>query len=585
MRRKYVFLAILGLGGLAIALILIFQNQYSKTRPLSSAPPRIESTAEITQTSVPQISKNTQPIPEDTLVNPYDETNWWGHSVFYEIFVRSYSDSNGDGIGDFNGITAKLDYLNDGDPETTSDLGITALWLMPIFPASSYHGYDVTDYLAVNPEYGTMDDFKALLDAAHERGIRIIIDFVINHTSSEHPWFQSAMSATDSPYRDYYIWSDQNPGYVGPWNETVWHKSIRGDYYYGVFSSNMPDLNFRNQAVRDEIKKITSFWLTDVGVDGFRIDGARHLIEDGEVQVNTPETHQYLKEFYNLVKSINPRAMVVGEVWDSSFVSVKYVQDQEMDMVFDFDLSSAWIEGLNRRDATILGSSTMLEVQLFPINQMATFLTNHDMNRISDQLMGDEAALKAAASLLLTASGVPFVYYGEEIGMSGSKPDEQIRTPMQWTAAKDAGFSQDGKAWIALNSDYKKKNVDLQLKDPNSLLSTYRELIQMRQKTPALLVGDYQWIDTGFADVYAAVRQFEGQVIIILINLSDSPIRDFAFDLQVNLPAGNYSVTPLLGNGVMTPITVGSNGVIKAYQPLDELSSNARLILELKPVK
>ncbi len=585
MRRRLVFLSAVVLVGLAFAVILIVKNQPAKTPPVPSSTPGFESTVESSFTPAPQITPNPQTIVEATQVNPSDETNWWGHSVFYEIFVRSYDDSNADGIGDFKGLTAKLDYLNDGNPETTSDLGITALWLMPIFPATSYHGYDVTDYMNVNPDYGTLDDFKAFMAAAHQRGIHVIIDFVMNHTSINHPWFQSAVSDPNSPYRDYYIWSDTNPGYVGPWNERVWHPTARGDYYYGVFSSDMPDLNYRNPAVQEEIKKIATFWLKDVGVDGFRIDGARHLIEDGEEQVNTPETHQYLKEFFNQVKSINPQAMIVGEVWDSSFVNVKYVQDQEMDMVFDFDLSSAWIEGLNRRDATILGSSTMLEVQMFRQNQMATFLTNHDMNRISDQLMGEDAALKDAAFLSLTASGVPFVYYGEEIGMSGSKPDEQIRTPMQWTAEKNAGFSQGGRAWFAINSDYKKKNVDLQLKDPNSLLSTYRELIQIRQKTPALQVGDYQWIDTGSAGVYAAVRQSEGQAIIILINLRDAPVRDFAFDLQLNLPAGNYSVAPLVGNGVMAPITVSPNGGIEAYQPLDELAPNARLILELQPAK
>ncbi|HLF74078.1 MAG TPA: alpha-amylase family glycosyl hydrolase, partial [Anaerolineales bacterium] len=187
---------------------------------------------------------------------PSEHYPWWNNSVFYEIFVRSFYDSNGDGVGDFNGITEKLDYLNDGDPDTTSDLGITGIWLMPIFPSPSYHGYDVTDYYAVNPEYGTMEDFRRLLTEADRRGIRIIIDLVLNHTSDQHPWFRSAVSDRNSPYRDWYLWSDTQPGYGGPWGQTVWHSSPTG-YYYGLFVDFMPDLNYDNPAVTDEAGKIT----------------------------------------------------------------------------------------------------------------------------------------------------------------------------------------------------------------------------------------------------------------------------------------------------------------------------------------
>ena len=203
---------------------------------------------------------------------------WWNNVVFYEIFVRSFKDSNGDGIGDFRGIIEKLDYLNDGDPETNTDLGISGIWLMPIFPSPSYHGYDVTDYQAVNPDYGTLQDFQDLVEACHERGIRVIIDFVVNHTSSEHPWFLSAKDKA-SEYRNWYVWSDVMPSQKGPWGQNAWYQS-NGSFYYAPFWSGMPDLNYKEPKVTEAMYDATKFWL-DMGVDGFRVDAARYLVEDG----------------------------------------------------------------------------------------------------------------------------------------------------------------------------------------------------------------------------------------------------------------------------------------------------------------
>ncbi|TLN09885.1 hypothetical protein FDZ74_11255, partial [bacterium] len=307
-----------------------------------------------------------------------------------------------------------------------------------------------------------------------------------------------------------------------------------------------------------------------------------HLIEDGNEQANTPETHAYLKEFYQLVKSINPQAMLVGEVWDSSFAAVKYVKDQEMDMGFGFDLSTGLIKGLNQADAKRLGNSISFETNMYPDNSLATFLTNHDMNRVSNQLLGDEGQMKNAAVLLLTLKGVPFVYYGEEIGMTGSKPDEQIRTPMQWSAADRAGFTTGGKAWMGVNSDYEKRNVELQSSDAGSLLNLYRALVQLRQKTTALLVGDYQWIDTGSSQVYAAVREYEGQAILVVLNLTDGPLSDYAIDLDLNQPAGSYSANALLGESKLAGLTLDANGAAQDYRPLEELPAYARLIIELR---
>ena len=215
---------------------------------------------------------------------------WWNDTTFYEIFVRSFYDSDGDGAGDLNGLIGKLDYLNDGDPTTTSDLGVTGIWLMPIMASPSYHGYDVTDYYQVNPEYGTNEDFKRLIEEAHKRGIRVIIDLVLNHTSAEHPWFIESQDP-NSPKRDWYVWSDEEPQGKG------WHPGKNGGYYYGYFGEHMPDLNYKNPAVTEEMQKVVRFWLEEMGADGFRLDAVKYLYEDGKRIEHTPATHEWLKGF------------------------------------------------------------------------------------------------------------------------------------------------------------------------------------------------------------------------------------------------------------------------------------------------
>ena len=250
----------------------------------------------------------------------------WNGRVWYEVFVRSFADGNGDGIGDLRGLTAKLDYLNDGDPATTSDLGITGLWLMPVMESPSYHGYDVIDYRKVEQDYGTSADFKALLAAAHKRGIKVIVDLVMNHTSSQNPWFKDAQTP-GSKHDDWYVWATENPGYLGPDGQLVWHQ-LGKRWFYGVFSENMPDLNLRNPAVTAELKDIARFWLQDMGVDGFRLDAAKHLIEDGRVQTNTPETLAWLKDFKASVDAAKPGSLLVGEVWDPASIAGSYVPGQ-----------------------------------------------------------------------------------------------------------------------------------------------------------------------------------------------------------------------------------------------------------------
>jgi alpha-amylase len=242
---------------------------------------QIQPNPTVAPTAVPPISEQS-PTETQRSEKEQDQSSasWWNATTWYEIFVRSFKDSDGDGIGDFQGIISQLDYLNDGNPDTTTDLGITGIWLMPIMPSPSYHGYDITDYLAVNPDYGTMQDFKALLEACHARGIRVIIDFVVNHTSSEHPWFQAALKG-DPTYKDYYVWQKKDPATNGPWGQDPWHKGTNNEYYYGAFWGGMPDLNYHNPKVIEEVYAVSDYWVKEVGVDGFRIDAARYLFEEG----------------------------------------------------------------------------------------------------------------------------------------------------------------------------------------------------------------------------------------------------------------------------------------------------------------
>ena len=372
-------------------------------------------------------ASNVQPIkglPQGT-----DGYAWWNDTVFYEIFVRSFYDSNGDGIGDFNGIIEKLDYLNDGDPKTSTDLGVTGIWLMPINPAASYHGYDVTDYYGVNPDYGTMDDFKRLLNECHKRGIRVIIDMVFNHTSNENPWFIQSRDQPQSSWHNWYVWSTTNPGYGGPWGEQVWYPTVAG-YYYAIFWSGQPDLNYTDPAVSEEMQNVGRFWLTDVGVDGFRLDAVRYLVEDGQDQQDTSATHKWWANFYTMYKQINPQAMTVGEVYTSNYMVDDYLKDKDFDQAFDFDLASQILKNIDSRNAVNLNASIKSSFDLLPRGEYATFLSNHDQERVMSYFKGDPIKAKLAASVLLTTPGTPFVYYGEEIGMTGNKPDEQIRTPM-----------------------------------------------------------------------------------------------------------------------------------------------------------
>lgn len=489
---------------------------------------------------------------------------WWREAVFYEIFVRSYYDSDCDGIGDFNGITQKLDYIE--------SLGVDAIWLMPIHPSPSYHGYDVINYYAVNSEYGSMEDFKTLLAEAHKRDIKIIIDLVINHTSTQHPWFQDANRSPESAYRDWYVWSDENPG-------NLWHAG-NTDYYYGYFWGGMPDLNYTNRAVSAQMFDISDYWLEQVGVDGFRIDAAKHLIEaDGKIE-NTPQTTEWFRKYYSVIKTGFPNAYTVGEIYGAGGLLAKQYEGQ-MDHIFNFELASGMVNSVAGGANSGINSAYAFTLKEKPDGDYATFLTNHDQNRVMTVLGGDIQKAKLAATLLLTAPGTPFLYYGEEIGMQGQKPDEDIRLPMQWDATVNAGFAcRQASAWRAPHETFKQVNVAKQNEDPSSLLNHYRALINLRQEYPALQTGETTILETGNRAVFAMTRVLGDQTILVVVNLGNAEVTEYGLSGESALWNGLYQATPLLGAEQAASLEI-AGAAFSNYKPVETLMPLQGIVLNI----
>lgn len=481
-----------------------------------------------------------------TLILAQPANNWWNQSVFYEIFVRSYFDSNADGIGDFNGLTSKLNYLNDGDSNTKTDLGIKGIWLMPINASPSSHGYDVTNYKAVNPQYGSLADFKTLITEAHSRGIKVIIDFVINHSSSQHPWFVKS-AANDPFYRDFYRWNSTKPTYKGPWGQDVWYTKNSSNYY-ALFWSEMPDLNYNYQPVRDSIFDAAKFWIDSIKVDGFRLDAAMYLYENGGNLMNQPETYQFWADFNTYCKSLNPDFMTVGEVWTATSTVKNY--NNKLDNCFEFDLASNILSVMKTSNTQALRAEINYAVANLQFNKFSTFLTNHDQNRVFDEMSGDINKLKTAASIYLTLPGTPYLYYGEEIGMKGSKPDEKIRTPMQWTGSSGAGFSTVN-PWYSINSNYPSYNVQLMNTDTTSLLGYYKKLIQTRNATTALSVGTYQNILCSDTAVLSFIRTYNNQNYLVLINTAARNTNNLVTSLNtLGWANGSFKSKDILNNKI-----------------------------------
>lgn len=510
------------------------------------------------------------PTPPSALVLP-----WWNDAVFYEVFVRSFYDARSgnkanDGIGDFQGLIDQLDYLNDGNPNTDDDLGVNALWLMPILQSPSYHGYDTTDYYKIERDYGDNALFQRFMDECEQRGIRVIIDLVLNHGSSQHSFFTQSKNR-DSQYRDWFLWEDSNPGWAGPWGQQVWHGNS-GAYYYGVFWSGMPDWNFDNPEVTSYFKDVTRFWLEDMKVDGFRLDAIRHLIEDGADQEDTDGTHDWLRDYFLFYKDINPDAFTVGEVWADSNTVATY--QGQMDTNFQFDLAGAILSAVNGGNGFALEGQLQTVWDNFEHGQFATFLTNHDQNRVMDQLGNDVTKAKLAATILLTIPGVPFIYYGEEVGMIGAKPDENIRRPMQWNAGTNAGFST-ANPWHTVNSNYREFNVSTMRSDPDSLFNLYRRLVHIRTQNPAIARGNFTRVACSESNVLTFLRQTEDQSVLVIYNIASVAISDYVIALD-----GDYNnAEELLNNATLAKGDQLSKDGVNGFKPIAELAPRTGYII------
>lgn len=509
--------------------------------------------------------------------------NWRRGGVCYEIFVRSFYDSDGDGVGDLNGLIEKLDYVNDGKPGYRHDLGASCIWLMPIAESPSYHGYDVSDYYKVDREYGTNEDFKRLVAEAHKRGIRVLVDLVLNHASSDHPAFREAQRDTASPYRSWFRWLPKHPGVKNRWGGDNWHRSaIRGDYYYGFFWGGMPDLNYENPAVLEEAKRISRFWLLEMGADGFRLDAIRHLVEEGNgaITENVPATHTVLRNYSAYIREIAPHAFTIGEVWDSTGAMLAYYPDQ-LDAHFAFEVSDSIIAAVRSGSARKLFPPLLRIQQAIPADRWAPFLRNHDQTRTLTELGGDVARAKVAATILLTIPGLPFVYYGEEIGMTGNKPDERLRTPMHWRRGRAAGFTT-GVPWQPLQPDSLAANVEAQNDDPASLLSLYRRLIHLRAQNAALATGELTPLAAGSDAIAAYLRRAGDRVVIVVSNLGPTALSNIRISSPLPvLPPGRYALTPLLDVNGAGELSVGSDGRIRALG-IPELPSMTSRVFELE---
>jgi len=511
-----------------------------------------------------------------------DLADWRSGGTCYEVFVRSFQDSDGDGHGDLSGLTDRLDYINDGDPDSRSDLGANCIWLMPIAASPSYHGYDVTDYYRVDPRYGTNDDFRRLVEEAHRRGIRVLVDMVINHVSSEHPYFKYALLYPESPYREWFRWSDE-PGPNNEWGDNNWRRSpVRDEYYYGFFSHRMPDLNWESSAVREEMKRVASFWLDDMGADGLRLDAVWHLMEGADGQAgHAPRTHEMLREYGDYIRDNHPEAFTIGEVFDGSDSIFSYYPDQ-LDAYFAFGVSDAILDAVATGDGTELLPAVLRMQERVPNDRWAPFLRNHDQVRTMTLLDGEEAEAKLAAALLLTLPGLPFVYYGEEIGMTGDKPDPRIRTPMHWEIGPAAGFT-DGAPWEPLQPDSLTANVQTLENEPGSLLSLYRDLIHLRSSNPALGSGRMIALETNSPAVVAFVRRIQEQVVLVIANLGADALANVRIRAESGaIPAGEYVPEALFGGDTAAAFQVEPDGSIRGYFPFEVLRPKSAHLFALR---
>ena len=489
-----------------------------------------------------------------------------GH-VVYQIYPRSFYDGNNDGTGDMQGIIKKLDYLNDG---TDKSLGVSMIWLNPFYPSPmADFGYDISNYRDVDPIFGSLEDFRLLLTEAHQRGIKVMIDFVPNHTSSQHPWFTQSRTSLSSPKRDWYIWKDPKPDGSAPNNwlsvfgGSAWELDpLTGQYYMHSFLAAQPDLNWENPEVRQAMIDNIRFWF-DLGIDGLRVDAVDWMAKDREFRddplnpkyrhgaddpyhelihrysMDGPQLFDYLREIAELVKSYPSGFMVTETYPDRKNVAKEYLRlyDNylaEVSAPFNFEgILLPWQAEAYKTFIDHFQSLLDAKYHYVPIY----VLGNHDNSRLASRI-GREAA-RTAAMMLLTLPGVAFIYYGDELGMSDVPiPPERIRdpfekrvpgkglgrdpgrTPMQWTLGLNAGFSE-AEPWLPVAADAVINNVEVQDADEHSILELYRSLIALRNGSRIIQLGNYVAVDLGNTSVYGYIREYEGRRLLILLNFSD----------------------------------------------------------------
>ena len=505
---------------------------------------------------------------------------WWKHAVFYEIYPRSFADSNNDGVGDLKGIDSHLDYLK--------DLGVDAIWITPCYPSPQVDfGYDVSDYENIDPMYGTLNDFKHLAHDARKHDIRIIMDFVLNHTSPQHKWFLDSASSRTSAHRDWYIWRDgKGPGlppnnWISGFGGSAWQFDPKtGQYYYHFFAVGQPDLNWRNPAVEKAMFDVTRFWYKR-GVSGFRLDAVDLLFEDPNLHDNPllegkndlgdpnmenkyndklPEVHTELKQLRKVADENN--AVLIGETYTSNREELKeYYGDHNDEIQLPMDFMFCEVDKLSPNEfrTQIANAESTGGWPVYVIG-------NHDMtrsyNRYGDGQHNDQIA-KVIAGMYLTLRGTPVMYYGEELGMENNDPvrKEDVRdpigivgwpkekgrdgerTPMQWNYSPNAGFSQAA-PWLPVPASYKTHNVASELKDSDSVLQFYKRLLTLRHHEPALLDGDYVGLNQDNPNVLSYLRRYKNEAVLVVLNMSNAK-QHISFDLSAEGFA-SAKATPLL---------------------------------------
>ena len=518
---------------------------------------------------------------------------WYKDAIIYQVHVRTFRDSNGDGIGDFQGLDSKLDYLQ--------ELGINTIWLMPFFPSPLRDdGYDIADYHSVHPSYGTLEDFRKFLESAHDRGIRVIIELVANHTSDQHPWFQESRSSQNNPRRDWYVWSDTDTRYKDTriifldTEKSNWAwDPISKSFYWHRFFSHQPDLNYDNPAVREQMWEVMKFWL-DMGVDAFRLDAVPYLVErEGTNCENLPETHKILKELRRNLDTYSPGKMLLAEAnqWPAD-LRPYFGEGDEFHMAFHFPLMPRMFMGLKLEDRKPITEILQQTPEIPPSCQWSLFLRNHDeltlemvtdverdymydsyaaskmmrlnlgiRRRLAPLLDNDRRRIELMNGMLMSLPGTPIIYYGDEIGMGDNinlGDRNGVRTPMQWNGETDAGFSTapPEQLYAPLIQDpvygYQAVNVFRQKASEHSLFNWMKRIIAVRKSTTAFGRGTIEFLYPANHRILAYVRRLGNETILVVNNLSNSAqaveldLRQYKGNIPIEMSGRN--MFPRVGN-------------------------------------